>query len=236
MGRIAAIYGRKLFSLALIFNSLLTIVFAIGLLAGYYTLYPEWTPYPPYILDGRLFWILIPATIMNIFPCVNIGQVHTGRVWFHHYVYGIIVAATSATLTLLWAPNSNLNLLTLYTTDIGINIGRFFILGGATLVIDDLPDISKRLKNGLSLLKSKATKNGRTLNTLQTLMGAIQLYFLLAISIYLSQHQVEITLANSVLVTTLVITTITAFANARRKGWLQMDTKQTEDKTSLLTR
>ena len=222
MSRALNIYGKKIFSLALIFNSLLTIVFAIGLLASYYTLYPQWTPYPPYIVDGRLFWILIPATILNIFPCVNIGKVHTRRLWFHHYVYGLIVAVTSTITTSLWAPSSNLNLLTIYTTDIGINIGRFFILGGITLLIDDLPDISQRLKNGFSTLKSKAANKGRTLNILQAIAGTIQLYFLVAISTYLSQHHNEITLANIILVGTLLVTTTTSFSNAKRRAWQKL--------------
>ena len=222
MSRALNIYGKKIFSLALIFNSLLTIVFAIGLLASYYTLYPQWTPYPPYIVDGRLFWILIPATILNIFPCVNIGKVHTGRLWFHHYVYGLIVAVTSTITTSLWTSSSNLNLLTIYTTDIGINIGRFFILGGITLLIDDLPDISQRLKNGFSTLKSKATNKGRTLNILQAIVGTIQLYFLVAISTYLSQHHNEITLANIVLIGTLLVTTTTSFSNAKRRAWQKL--------------
>jgi len=222
MSRALNIYGKKIFSLALIFNSLLTIVFAIGLLASYYTLYPQWTPYPPYIVDGRLFWILIPATILNIFPCVNIGKVHTRRLWFHHYVYGLIVAVTSTITTSLWTSSSNLNLLTIYTTDIGINIGRFFILGGITLLIDDLPDISQRLKNGFSTLKSKATNKGRTLNILQAIVGTIQLYFLLAISTYLSQHHNEITLANIVLIGTLLVTTTTSFSNAKRRAWQKL--------------
>jgi len=222
MSRALNIYGKKIFSLALIFNSLLTIVFAIGLLASYYTLYPQWTPYPPYIVDGRLFWILIPATILNIFPCVNIGKVHTRRLWFHHYVYGLIVAVTSTITTSLWTSSSNLNLLTIYTTDIGINIGRFFILGGITLLIDDLPDISQRLKNGFSTLKSKATNKGRTLNILQAIAGTIQLYFLVAISTYLSQHHNEITLANIVLIGTLLVTTTTSFSNAKRRAWQKL--------------
>src|SRR3990170_5261501 len=191
MSKIIDVYGKKLFSLALIFNALLTIVFAMGLLAGFYTLFPQWKPYPPYVLDGALFWFLIPATIINIFPCVNIGKVETGRLWFHHYVYGFIVIVLSAILTAYWFPTSMPILFTGNLTTPGENVGRFFILGGLTLVIDDLPDVSKRLKSGLCSLKSKAHKNGRIVHTVQFLMGCVSLYFLAAITVYLPQHPPE---------------------------------------------
>ena len=228
MSKIIDVYGKKLFSLALIFNALLTIVFAMGILAGFYTLFPQWKPYPPYILDGSLFWFLIPAAIINIFPCVNIGKVETGRLWFHHYVYGFIVLGLAATLTALWFPASMPSLFTANTTNPGINIGRFFILGGLTLIVDDLPDVSKRLKSGLCSLKSKAHRNGKAFHTIQLFAGFASLYFLLTISIYLPQHPAEITLANIILLGTLLVTTLTSFANAGRKAWLNIKLEKTK--------
>src|SRR5512135_3371775 len=141
MSKILDIYGKKLFSLALIFNSLLTIVYAIGLLSAYYVLYPGWKPYYPYILNGQIFWLIIPAALLNIFPVVNIGKVDTGRLWFHHYVYGFLVTALAIASTAFFAPSAILMLFTMDSTDLGLNIGRFFILGGLTLLIDDMPDI-----------------------------------------------------------------------------------------------
>lgn len=222
MSKILDIYFRKLFSLALIFNSLLTIVFAIGLLAGYYSLYPAWTPYPPYIIDGQLFWILIPAATINIIPCVNIGKVDTGRLWFHHYVYGFAVAVLSAIITIIWAPTAKLSLFTIYTTDFGVNLGRFLILGGLTLIIDDLPDVSRNLKAGLASLKSKAQQKAKILNKVQLIAGFIALYFLVAVGFYLPQHPAEITLANSILIGTLSVTVLISFANVKRKVWLRI--------------
>jgi hypothetical protein len=222
MGRIADIYGKKFFSLALIFNSLLTIVYAIGILAHFYKPYPKWVPYPPFIISGQLFWILIPAAIINIFPCVNIGKVDTGRLWFHHYVYGFIVAGISLIVTAIWAPAAMLTLFTANTTDLGINVGRFFILGGLTLVIDDLPDVSKKLSSSLNLLKPKAQKNGKTINIVQLLMGFVTVYIFIAISLYLPPHPAETTLANAILLGTLLVTTLTSFANVRRRVWLNI--------------
>lgn len=203
-------------------------IFSVGLLASYYTLFPLWTPYPPYILDGRLFWILIPATIINIFPCVNIGKVHTGRLWFHHYVYGFLVAGIALVVSALSSGISSLFII--YTTDIAINTGRFLIVGGATLVIDDLADVSMKLRSGLCSLKNKARKNGKILHAVQLVMSFITLYFFAAVVLYLPQHPAELTLANYIFLGTLLITVITSFANVKRKVWLNISCK--EDKSN----
>jgi hypothetical protein len=232
MRKILDVYGKKLFSLALIFNSLLTIVYAIGLLSAFYVLYPGWKPYHPYINNGLWFSILIPAALINIFPCVNIGKVDTGRLWFHHYVYGFIVLAVSAALTAFFAPSAMLTLFTANTTDIGINIGRFFILGGLTLVIDDLPDVSEKLKSALRSVKSKAQQNGKILHAIQLLMGLVSLYFFVAIIIYIPQHPREITIANTILLGTLLVTFLTSFANVIRKDWLSIDLETTKSRNS----
>ena len=222
MGKIVDIYGKKVFSLSLIFNSLLTVVFALGLLASYYTIFPEegWTPFFPYIFDGQLFWILIPATLLNIFPCVHIGKVHTGRLWFHHYFYGFLVIIAAIVAAALLLPSGLQSLFIIYTTDAGVNAGRFLIVGGITLVLDDLADVSEKMLSGLRFIKTRAQRNGRTLHHLQLIMGFVALYFLLAISIYLTQNTLQITLANSILLASLAITTITSFANFKRKIWL----------------
>jgi hypothetical protein len=234
MSKILDVYGKKLFSLALIFNSLLTIVYAIGLLSAYYVLYPGWKPYFPYILNGQLFWIIIPAAILNIFPVVNIGKVDTGRLWFHHYVYGFIVAAIAAITTAVWAPDVFLTLFTMDSADTGLNVGRFFILGGLTLVIDDMPDISRRLKTGLRLLKSQAQRYGKVLHVVQFLMGLVTLYFFIAIIVYLPQHPPENTLANAILLGTLLVTTLTSFANVKRRDWLSIELETAEKTDSHL--
>jgi hypothetical protein len=223
MGKIVDVYCRKIFSVSLLFNALLTVVFSIGLLASYYTLFPAWTPYPPFIFDGRLFWVLIVAAIFNIFPCVNIGKVHTGRLWFHHYVYGFIVAALAIVASAVLVPGGLSSLLIIYTTDVGVNAGRFFILGGATLVLDDLADVSKGLYSGLRFVKSKAQKNARILHAVQVIMGFVTLYFLAAICAYLALHPIEITLANAILIGTLSITVVTSFANVKQRVWLRVD-------------
>ena len=83
---------KKIFSLALIFNALITVACVAGILFGYYMSYPYWHPYAPYLINGNLFWLAIAAGVINIFPSAAIGRaLHTGRFLFHHYVYGFFV-------------------------------------------------------------------------------------------------------------------------------------------------
>ena len=82
-------YGKKVCSLALTFNSLLTIVSVLGVLEGFYSAKYAWKPYPPYLVDASLFWFAVLAAMFNIYFVVRLGRVKTGRLWFHHYVWGL---------------------------------------------------------------------------------------------------------------------------------------------------
>src|SRR3972149_9011899 len=157
-------YGKKIFSLALLFNAVLTFEYAVQILAGFYTAYPYWKPFPPFIFDGSMFWVIIPAAIINFFPAVSTGQTRCSRLWFHHYVYGFVVAAIAAASLLIFTPVPLIDLFTRDITDVGINIGRFFVLGGLTMVLDDLPDVSGVLKKSLTYMKVKAYHGRKALH------------------------------------------------------------------------
>ena len=63
-----------------------------GILYGFYHAWPWWKPYSPYLISGNLFLLVAAAAVINIFPSARIGRaLHTGRLWFHHYVYGFFV-------------------------------------------------------------------------------------------------------------------------------------------------
>jgi hypothetical protein len=106
---------------------------------------------------------------------------------------------------------------------VGVNAARFLIVGGVTLVLDDLADVSEDLHSGLKFVKLRVHKNGRILHAVQFVMGFVGLYFFGAIAAYLAQHPVEITLANAVLLGTVAITVVTSFANVKRRVWLKVD-------------
>ena len=213
---------KKMFSLALIFNALMTIVGVAGIIFGYYMAYPYWQPYAPWLLNGNLFWLAIAAAIINIFPSAAIGRaLHTGRFLFHHYVYGFIVLLFSSMFVLLFTSVSLISLFLVTSTDLAINVGRFFILAGVALLLDDLPDVSERIESCLNWVKSRACKARRTLHALQLFTGIISLYILASILIWTTQNPTRI-FFNSFLIGTLLATTVTSFACVKRKAWLKI--------------
>ena len=217
------VYGKKLFSLALIFNSLVSIVYAIGILSGFYSSFPHWKPYHPYLFDANLLWLVILASVVNIFPAAYVGKVDTGRLWFHHYVYGFVVTLSSVIMIVLFTSVSLVNLFIIETTDIGINAGRFFILGGLTLFLDDLPDVSRITHKSLGWMKAKAFKARKFIHHLQFAMGFVSLYFSAAIALFVVNHPEWFTLANVIFIGTLSTTGLMSFACVKRKIWLSIE-------------
>jgi hypothetical protein len=120
------------------------------------------------------------------------------------------------------------SLFTANITDIPFNIGRFFILGGLTLVIDDFPDISRRARSVLSLVKAKVYRRRRLFHVIQGLMAFMSLYFFLCVTVWLTQNPQGATLSNLILVGTLLVTSLTAFGIVNRKIWLNITPEKPE--------
>ncbi len=218
-------HAKKLFSLALLFNAILTLEYAIQILACYYAAYPSWKPFPPLLSVGSLFWVLIPAAAINFFPAASTGQTKCGRLWFHHYVYGIVIAMIAGGSLLIFTSIPPLDIFTKNITDVNVNVGRFFVLGGLTLVIDDLPDISTFVRKFIDYLKLMAYKYRKILHAAQLIFGFVSLYFCLALLATIVIYPQALTLANSILVGTLLVTSLTSFASFRRRTWLDLISK-----------
>jgi hypothetical protein len=217
---------KKIFSLSLLFNALLTIAYSVGILAGFYWLYNNWQPYSPYVVDGNLFWIAVVAGFINIFPSAFVGRkLHTGRFLFHHYFYGLIVLATAIFYVTLFTPVNLLNLFFVNDTTVAVNIGRFFILGGLTLLLDDLPDLAKVFERGLNWLDRKAIKAKKSIYALQLVTGFVSLYLFVAILLFFNDNPGWITLANCILAGTICITGLCSVIFAYR-GWLGKEETQ----------
>jgi len=214
---------KKVFSLALIFNALITLGCVAGIIYGYYVSYPGWRPYSPYLINGNLFWLTIAAAVINIFPSAALGRVlHTGRFLFHHYVYGFFVLCTSAAFIEFFTPVPLLNLFFIDSNDFHINAGRFLLLVGLTLFLDDLPDVSKRVEAGLNWMKTKAYQIRKPLHALQVFTGAISIYCGISVTLSTIFQDPARALPNSFLIVSLFLTGITSFALAKRKAWLKI--------------
>jgi hypothetical protein len=214
---------KKIFSVSLVFNSLLTVGCAVGILGCFYWFFHNWQPFYPYLVNGNLFWVVIAAAVINIFPSASIGRaLHTRRIFFHHYFYGFLVLLFSAVYVVLFTPVSLLTIFFVNNTTIAVNVGRFFILGGGALLLDDLPDVHERVESGLNWLKAKAGLNGKIISAVQLVSGIVSFYLFVAILIAIFQNPNWLTVANFLLMSTVFITSITSFIFFKRKVWLRI--------------
>jgi hypothetical protein len=217
------VLGKKFFSLSLIFNGLLSIACVTSIFGGFYWFYDNWKPFSPYLVNGNLLWVVIGAAVINIFPSAKIGRsLKTGRFLFHHYFYGFLVLLCSVVYVVVFTPASLLTIFVTDTTSVAVNVGRFFILGGFTLILDDLPDVSRRVESTLNSLKVKAHGTGKIILGFQLLTGVVSLYVFIAVCLAVSQNLKWITLANLILIFTVLITAITSLVFVRRKVWLRL--------------
>lgn len=222
---------KKTFSIALIFNSLISVACVAGILYGYYAAYPYWQPYAPFLLNGNLFWLALAAGVINIFPGAAIGRaLHTGRFLFHHYVYGFFVLASTSAFVAAFTPVSVLSMFFVDSNSISVNAGRVFFLGGLALLLDDLPDVSKHVEKTLNRIKTKAYQIRKPLHLIQFLTGSFAFYGSIAILLSTIQNSSR-ALPNSFVIVSLFITGITSFALVKRGAWLKItppDPKQTK--------
>jgi hypothetical protein len=214
---------KKIFSLTLIFNALITLGVITGIMYGFYKAYPYWHPFAPYLLNGNLLWLAFAAALINIFPSACIGRaLHTGRFLFHHYVYGFLVLLSACAFVVLFSPVSLPYLFLITTSDLAVNVGRFFVLGGLTLLLDDLPDVSERVEASLNWVKSKACEAKMVLHALQLATGLATLYILVAIVLSTITQNPNRAVSLVFLIGTLLITVLTSFAHVIRKDWLKI--------------
>ena len=114
------------------------------------------------------------------------------------------------------------NLFLLNSANLAVNTGRFFVLTGTTLLLDDLPDVSKRIESALNKIKSKAYQARKVIHGAQLVTGLITFYVFLAIAASaIFQHQ-AFTVSNFLTMGTLLITSVTAIAFVKRKAWLKI--------------
>ncbi len=142
---------KKVFSLTLILNALITITTLAGILYGFYFAWPGWRPYFPNLISGNIFIMAVIASFINIFPSASIGRnfilvdsysTITSTVSSYYSLPAIyVIAFTSVSLVMLFLVNSS---------NMAVNTGRFFLLTGLTLVLDDLPDVSKESNRPLT--------------------------------------------------------------------------------------
>jgi hypothetical protein len=218
------VISKKIFSVSLVFNALLTITFATNILSTFYLHSTNWHPFSPYLIAGNLFWIAIVAAVINIFPSASLGRsLHTGRFLFHHYLYGLIVMICALAYVILFSPVGLLELFFVFDERVEVNIGRFFILGGLALLLDDLPDVSTRLESALNRLKFKVGELNKLVSVLHIIFGAVSMYVFAAIVMAMYYVPQWVTLANALCAGTIFITGVTSFIFVKHGIWQKIN-------------
>ena len=213
---------KKTFSLALIFNALITVAAVAGIIFGFYMAYPYWQPYAPWLINGNLFWLALAAAIINIFPSAAIGRaLHTGRFLFHHYLYGFFVLLSSSAFVTIFTSIPLPSLFLVESNSLAVNAGRVFELAGLTLLLDDLPDVNKKIERGLNWIKTKAYQVRKSLYVFQFATGCFAFYCGFSILIDTIGNTTR-ALPNSFAIVSLLLTGVTSFACVKRKAWLKI--------------
>ena len=230
MTKIAAVWVwvKKVFSLTLILNALITLIAIAGILYGFYHAWPWWKPYSPYLISGQLYLVAAAAAVINIFPSASIGRaLHTGRLWFHHYAYGFFVLVISSFYMIAFVSVSLVTLVFISTSSVAINTGRLFGLIGVTLVLDDLPDVSTRIESGLNKLKRQVYRARKGVYIAQLATGIVTFYICAAMGMWGIVHS-NVNVALVLTMGTFLITSLTSFACVKRKDWLRITPPPTD--------
>lgn len=231
MGRIWII-AKKVFSVSLLFNALLTIACAASVLGGVYWYYAPWKPFEPYIIDGAVFWFAIAAAVLSLYPSAMLGRkLHTGRFLFHHYFYGLVVIGCAAVYVVLFTPASIFTIFIVFNESVEVNLGKFFLLGGFALLLDDLPDVSMRIEGHLNWLKDKARRIPRLMGIAQAITGAGALYLSLSLLWGIINVPQWVTLANFITCFSTLITAIVSFVFIKRRFWHKMELNHPRENT-----
>jgi hypothetical protein len=223
MGR-ALIIAQKIFSLTLVFNALLTIACAVNILSIAYWYSTGWKPFEHYLIDVGVFWFAIIAAILNLYPSTMLGRkLHTGRFLFHHYFYGLLIMAVAAVYIIFFTPVSIFTIFLVFNESVNVNIGKFFLLAGFALLLDDLPDVSTRIERHLNFMKDKVRQIPSFIEVVQAIAGVGSLYLCMSIFWGIINVPNWVILANFITSTSILITAITSFVFIRRRFWHKIE-------------
>ena len=102
-----------------------------------------------------------------------------------------------------------------------VNAGRFFVLAGLALFLDDLPDVSQRVESALTRLKFKAFEGRKLIHLLQLITGLSSIYAFIAVSLWATKN-LSLAFPASFMIGTFLVTSITSLVFVKRKAWLKV--------------
>jgi len=230
---IPAALGRKILCLSIIFNSIISILLTGNILYMFYVNKSLWRPYWPFLLDGSLLWFVIITSFLNIVTAKILGNVDLRRIKFHHYFYGLLASLTSFIFLVIFAPTYLFALLMpMLIPDVYSSASMpvftifFFVYGGMTLMIDDIQDMSLRLRRFLNNLKGKLKRVGGIIGTLHFCCSVASIYVMLSILPWtfangLSGRPAFYSLSAEIFALNLLITSLWGLVMAKKRVWLK---------------
>jgi len=173
------------------------------------------------------------GSFLNVVTAKVVGNVNLRRIRFHHYFYGFITVIISLALIMMLAP-AHLPILlmpillpSVYSlTSIPISMAFLLTYGGITLVIDDIQDLSVRIRRSLNLLWRRALKFKSELEALHLCGCVSSAYMMLSmlsrffmdklclIETVIPKVSIKIFILN------LLITSLWQFEIIKRRFWL----------------
>ena len=193
-----------------------------------------WRPYWPFLLHESFFWFVIITSFLNIVTAKILGNVDLRRIKFHHYFYGFLISVTSFIFLALSEP-AYLSILLMpilipqiYGSTV-MPISTIFLLvyGGMTLMIDDVQDVSLKLRGFFTDLKSKLKGIGRMIETLHLSCSLASIYVTLSVIFWIFSDDLHFggsvfhDLSAWIFTLNLFITSIWGLGMVKKRVWLK---------------
>ncbi len=218
--------GKKVLSLALIFNFVVSLISSLSVLySQYWGIFRE-DLYKPYLVDSSLFWFIVLTSILNIIPARMLGKVNIRRILFHHYVYGFLSILIYIVLSILFSLLHTSNFIAFQYQD----SQPFMVLllyWGITLIIDDMPDVSPKILHILNRIKKEVHKINGLIMKIHLISSFVSIY--VAICTFLWYFENNFLIGNyslldftyTLFVINLFITAIYGLKIAGKRTWLK---------------
>ena len=149
MGRVWIIC-KKIFSVSLVFNALVTIGCTAGISAVSTGTTTTGSRSHPTLSAATSSGLQSQPPSSTSFPAQDSDVPFTRAVSVPPLLLRHPGADFSQIYVAFFTPVTLLSIFLVNDTSVQVNLGRFFLLGGLTLVLDDLPDVSKRIESSLN--------------------------------------------------------------------------------------
>jgi hypothetical protein len=199
--------AKKIISLLIMFNSLVSVISSLSIVYSVFAGYASNSVYRPYLFSTFLLISLTLTGALNIVPARIMGMVNIRRFLFHHYVYGFIALLISFTVALL-SPIlfHNLAYLTIYLS--------------ITLILDDISDISPKIRNFLDNLKARVSGLSGVIMRIHMVSSVIAAYVTSSIILWYIGNGVD-GILHAAFIANISITTAYGLGISCGKTWIK---------------